>query len=77
MVKALLIKECRENLWLGAVALTFLLFDLAVQTRWDGGFVGWQLERYDIRHYSSEFWGIPFTLDSFSRTVPAVAALLD
>lgn len=76
MVKALLIKECRENLWLGGIAMAILLFDLAVQTRWDHGFVGWQLEQYNIRPYSSVFWDIPFTRDSFSRTVPAVAALL-
>lgn len=76
MVKALLIKECRENLWLGAVAMAFLLCDLAVQTRWDGGLVGWQLQQYDVRSYSSEAREIPFLRDSFSRTVPGIAALL-
>ena len=74
MVKALLIKECRENLWLGGIAMAVLLFEVAVQTRWDGGFVGWQLDRWTV--LVTPTGEIPFVRDSFSHTVPGVAALL-
>jgi hypothetical protein len=74
MLKALLFKECRENLWLGGIALAFLLFELAMQTRRDDGSAVSQLEiGISFSRASDE---IPFVQDSFSSSVLGVAALL-
>lgn len=79
MDKALLIKECRENLWLGGIAMAVLLFDLAFQTGWDDdwvsyGWLVWRLEESSAFRYSIA--EMPFIYDGFSRAVPGIAALL-
>ncbi len=75
MVKALLIKECRENLWLGAVAMAILLCDAALQIGYRHEPVRWQLQQ-SYRLFSNVDREIPFVSDGFSKTVASVAVIL-
>ena len=75
MVKALLIKECRENLWLGGIAMAILLCDAALQIGYRHEPVRWQLQQ-SYRLFANADREIPFVGDGFSMTVAGVAVML-